>query len=173
MNSADIQSEGSTPPGSCALTYERFHMRHLPTIMSIELEAYPEPWTENMFRQELANESSEFFVMFFEGLLVGYGGFWRVLDEAHITSVTIAFGYRSRGFGRNFVEYILRTANALGLAKATLEVRESNRHAYDLYESMGFTVIGRRKGYYRKTNEDALVMALDITSFAPKASGMT
>lgn len=159
-------------PASSALTFERFHAKYLSAVMLIEPEAYPEPWTENMFRQELGNESSEFFVAFSEGVLVGYGGFWRVAGEAHITSVTIACDYRGRGVGRRLVEYIMRTAGDLGLTEATLEVRESNRHAFNLYKSMGFEVIGRRKGYYRKTNEDALVMAREIAGFAPRVSGM-
>jgi len=161
---------GSPPSVSCALAFERFQAKDLSAVMAIELEAYPEPWTENMFRQELGNASSEFFVVFFEGVLVGYGGFWRVAGEAHITSVTIACDYRGRGFGRGLVEYLLRIAGDLGLTEATLEVRESNLRAYNLYKNMGFEVIGRRKGYYRKTNEDALVMARAIARSDPKNS---
>lgn len=151
-------------PARRILKFEQLEAGHVPAVMAIENEAYPEPWTENMFRQELYNPASEFYVAFFEGILVGYGGFWRVGGEAHITSVTVANNYRGQGFGRTLVEYLLQGAGDLGLREATLEVRESNTRAYFLYERMGFETVGRRKGYYRRTNEDALVMRRSITN---------
>jgi [ribosomal protein S18]-alanine N-acetyltransferase len=89
-------------------------------------------------------------------------GFWRALDEAHITSVTIQKDCRRHGFGRQLMEFILAAAMEQGLLRATLEVRPSNIRAQNLYLSMGFEQVGLRKHYYSKTNEDALIMARDL-----------
>ncbi|MFO7973080.1 MAG: ribosomal protein S18-alanine N-acetyltransferase [Candidatus Hydrogenedentota bacterium] len=135
---------------------------HLDEIMEIEVEAYPEPWSRNMFRDEIRGNRSYFYVMLFEGQMVGYGGFWLVLDEAHITSVTIRDQFRGRGLGRQLTHHLLDIAVQVGARIATLEVRETNVKAQNLYASLGFRQIGRRKGYYPRSGEDAIVMLLEL-----------
>ncbi len=144
------------------LTYVPLREEHLEQIMEVELEAYPEPWTVAMFREEIRNRRSYFFVALAEGEFVGYSGFWLVLDEAHITSVTVADHYRGRGYGREQVVHLLETAIELDARSATLEVRPSNHPARELYDSLGFRAVGMRKGYYSKTNEDAVVMMKEL-----------
>jgi ribosomal-protein-alanine N-acetyltransferase len=48
------------------------------------------------------------------------------------------------------------------LAFLTLEVRISNRPALDLYMKHGFEQVGRRRGYYEKPKEDAILMTLEF-----------
>lgn len=144
------------------LEYERLNEDHVPQLMPIERDAYPEPWTERMFRDEIQNARSHFYVARLDGELAGYGGFWLVLDEAHITSVTIKYDSRSQGYGRMLFEHLLDSARAAGARTAMLEVRESNTSARNLYTSMGFRRVGIRKGYYPKTGEDAIVMSSDL-----------
>lgn len=146
-----------------ALRYERLSSIHLPTLLSIEEEAYPDPWTLGMFRQELTNDGSQFFVAFRDSTVAGYGGFWLVLDEAHITKVTVVQAYRGTGLGREVMEFLLRHASILGANTVRLEVREQNTVARALYRSLGFAEIGLRKGYYARTNETAVVMGKAIT----------
>jgi len=140
------------------LRFERIAEAHLKEILEIEQEAYPEPWTEGMFQEEIDHSRSEFVVLKFGEELVGYGGYWPLIDEAHITSVTIRDSYRRQGLGRRLLQHILDTAMRNGILSATLEVRESNIRARNLYESLGFAVTGRRRRYYPSTNEDALIM---------------
>lgn len=135
---------------------------HLQAIMTIEEEAYPEPWTLGMFRGEIRNERSYFCVALAEEEIVGYAGFWLVLDEIHITSVTTVARLRDRGFGREQALHLLAVGEERGALAATLEVRESNRAARRLYDGLGFHPVGLRKGYYSKTNEDAIVMRKDL-----------
>jgi ribosomal-protein-alanine N-acetyltransferase len=44
----------------------------------------------------------------------------------------------------------------------TLEVRESNEVAIELYRSFGFTPIGIHRGYYQEDEENALLMARSV-----------
>jgi ribosomal-protein-alanine N-acetyltransferase len=144
------------------LQFEVLQEKHLDEVMPIEQEAYPEPWTIGMFRQDIHNPSAHFYVACIGDTLVGYVGMWRAVDEAHITSVTVRQDYRGRRLGCALVEFILNVARRIGLRYATLEVRESNLRAQRLYYKMGFNNVGRRKGYYHKTNEDAIVMSREI-----------
>lgn len=135
---------------------------HIAEIIAIADEAYPDPWSETMVRDELRNHLSRFYVAFHEEVLIGYGGFWLVADEAHITTVTVRDTHRSSGYGRQLLEFLLQEALAAGATLAALEVRASNDRAIALYSALGFRQIGRRKAYYGKTNEDALVMMKEL-----------
>ena len=135
---------------------------YFPAILEIEPEAYPEPWSAGMFREEIDHPRSKFFVVLRRDEVIGYGGFWPVLDEAHVTSVTIRDTYRGLGYGRQLLQHILDAAKRDGAVTATLEVRESNMTARNLYESFGFANVGRRKRYYPKTDEDALIMTKQL-----------
>jgi [ribosomal protein S18]-alanine N-acetyltransferase len=145
-----------------ALEYENLREDHVAGLIDIELDAYPEPWTERMFREEARNPRSYFFVARLHGDIAGYGGFWLVLDEVHITSVTIRRELRRLGYGRELLEHLIATARVAGGRVATLEVRESNEAARQLYGSMGFEPVGVRKGYYPRSGEDAIVMSLAL-----------
>lgn len=147
---------------STALRFVPLQERHLNDILAIEVEAYPEPWTLRMFQDEIRSDRSYFYVAYLGDDMAAYGGFWLVLDEAHITSVAVRDIYRGRGFGRRLMQYLLDTAIEAGACRATLEVRISNLVARNLYVSMGFRPVGVRKGYYPKNNEDAIVMLKDL-----------
>ena len=140
------------------LVFQRFTAEYLPNVLFIESESYPEPWTHGMFRQELTNPNSYIYIALQGESLIGYAGFWLVLDEAHITRVTVAAKYRNMGYGRAITEYMLERAFDLGASLARLEVREANEPARALYDRLGFVVEGKRLGYYQRTNENALLM---------------
>lgn len=144
------------------LTYTPLSEAHIDDIMRIEIEAYPEPWTVGMFREEIRRDTSHFYVALLDNELIGYGGYWLTLDEAHITSVTVKNVYRRLGYGRELLLFLLDTAHQQGVIRFTLEVRESNQPARQLYQNMGFRDVGLRKGYYSKTSEDAIVMMKEL-----------
>lgn len=146
------------------LDYGPLRPELLDAIMAIEQEAYPEPWSRGMFLDELRSPRSYFCVVYLHDTLIGYGGFWHVLDEAHITSVTIARDCRGHGYGRELMYHLLDTARYRNVHQVTLEVRQSNVAARTLYESLGFQRAGTRKGYYSSTGEDALIMTKDFGS---------
>lgn len=149
-------------PREPPLRYERLVHTHIERLLAIEEEAYPDPWTKGMFRQELVNPASRFFVVFRSLDLVGYGGFWFVVDEAHITKLTVVAEYRRQGLGEELLRFLLRQSIEAGATTARLEVRESNWAARNLYDRFGFSEVGIRKGYYRRTGEAAVVMVKSL-----------
>ena len=90
--------------------------------------------------------------------IIGYGGFWLMVDEAHISTIAVAPAYRRRGLGELLLLRMIDEAENRGAACATLEVRVSNLAAQKLYEKYGFATRGRRVRYYTDNGEDALIM---------------
>jgi len=145
-----------------ALEYQRLSRDHLDAILRLERASYPDPWTPGMFGQEIVGPNSHFFVAYRAGEIVGYAGFWLLLDEAHITKITVAEQHRRRGLGTVLMEFLSQRAIALGARTMRLEVRASNTAAQRLYHSLSFAEAGVRKNYYARVGEDALVMVRNL-----------
>ena len=135
---------------------------HIDRIIEIENLSFHQPWSRGMFERELSLPISNFFVALSAGLLVGYGGFWRVEDEAHLINLAVHPKYRSKGVGRSFLEFLTTAMSAQGLKKILLEVRKTNHSAIQLYGSCGFKTVGIREKYYNNS-EDAVLMDKQIS----------
>jgi ribosomal-protein-alanine N-acetyltransferase len=94
--------------------------------------------------------------------VVGYAGFWYIIDEAHISTIAVHPDWRGHGAGEALFVHLLETALDLGAVTSTLEVRVSNERAQSLYRKYAFEVVGRRKRYYRDNGEDALLMTAEL-----------
>jgi ribosomal-protein-alanine N-acetyltransferase len=140
------------------LRFEELDETHIPAILEIEKEANSAPWTERSFRNELDNPDRIFLVAKLEGKVVGYGGIWLIIDEAHVTTVAVDANQRQQGIGRKLMVQLLERAKEAGMTCSTLEVRASNDPALNLYKDLGYKETARRKKYYPDNNEDAVVM---------------
>ena len=134
---------------------------HLDGILEIENQSFPKPWTRGMFEREISLPISNFYAVLFAGALIGYGGFWRVEDEAHLINLAVHPKYRSKGCGRKILEFLTRTMAGQGLKRILLEVSKNNAKAIELYKSCGFETVGLREKYYNN-NEDAVLMEKKI-----------
>jgi ribosomal-protein-alanine N-acetyltransferase len=142
------------------LRFEPLTESHIPAILAIEGRTNTAPWSERSFRNELGHDYGLFLVAILEGEVVGYGGAWLVIDEAHITTVAVAAGHQRKGIGQRLMVQLLEKAKERGMLCSSLEVRASNEPGIKLYEKLGYEVTTRRKGYYPDNREDALVMWL-------------
>jgi ribosomal-protein-alanine N-acetyltransferase len=145
-----------TTPGP--LAYRRLAREHIPLVLPIEHEAYPDPWTQGMFLQEIRNGTSHFYLGFAGEALIAYGGFWIILDEVHITKLTVSASCRGQGHGAGLLAFLEQAGKAAGGHVVRLEVRESNEIARALYREAGYEEVGLRKRYYAASGEDAVVM---------------
>lgn len=134
--------------------------RDLQAVREIELLSNPAPWSEESFRAELSNTQATYFVAKCGDKVVGFCGYWRVIDEAHVTNVAVHPNYRKRGLGRSLMVTLLEHAASNGLTCSTLEVRAGNENAISLYEKLGYVKCAVRKSYYPNNHEDAIVMWL-------------
>lgn len=90
--------------------------------------------------------------------VVGYGGFWKMVDEAHVSTIAIAPMQRQRGIGELLLIAMIEAAQEIGATVVTLEVRKSNASARALYSKYGFEIVGERMRYYSDNGEDAWIM---------------
>lgn len=143
------------------MKFESLKYEHLAQMAAIEREAFDQPWTENMFIPEVEDENAHYVVGVRGDEVICYGGFHAVLDEAHITNIAVKSTERGRGIGKFLMGELINRARLIGLKYMTLEVRENNFVALNLYKSFGFTIEGVRKRYYNNTF-DAYIMWLTI-----------
>lgn len=133
------------------------HLEDLPIVVALERATYPQPWSEQIFRDELAQVSRHYLVAEDESSrVVGFAGVMLVAEEAHITTVAVDASVRGRQIGTRLMLALVDHAISAGARHLTLEVRVSNTAAQELYRRFGMAPVGFRKNYYG--TEDALVM---------------
>lgn len=135
----------------------------LDAVMSIELRAYPFPWTRGIFRDCLHADYA-MWVQERQGAIVGYGVLSIAAGEAHVLNLCTAPGNEGQGLGQRMLHALLKIARGHGAQRVFLEVRPSNPRAIALYDRNGFNEIGRRPRYYpaHGGREDAIVMAMEL-----------
>ncbi len=129
-------------------------------VLKIEERAYGEHhWSKDSFYGELSNDLAHYYsAIDANNNLIGYAGCWRIIDEAHITTIAVRPEHKRKKIGEALLNRILEDCYKNEIKYITLEVRISNIPAISLYEKYGFKSIGARKGYYQNNNEDALIM---------------
>ena len=130
----------------------------LPAVLAAEARCFPDPWSEGVFRSALADGLSLWLAAEMDGTLAGYAGMQSVLDEGYIDNVAVDPAFRRRGVASALLRAVTEEALRRGLRFLSLEVRAGNEAAIALYESFGFVAVGRRRGYYLRPPEDALIM---------------
>lgn len=132
----------------------------LSAVAEIERRVFSDPWPESGFRALLGPLG--LVAVTPAGEVAGYVFARQALDEAEILNVAVRPERRRAGIGRSLVEAILAALSAGGARRVYLEVRESNLAAQAFYGRLGFGQVGRRRGYYARPREDALILASEI-----------
>ena len=133
--------------------------RHLRSVLRIESQVYPRPWSLSLFMSELALRSTRaYYVARVEGMVVGYAGLMITADDGHVTTIAVDPAWHRRKIATRLMLVLAGEAIRRGATGLTLEVRVGNNGAQALYRQFGFHPAGIRRNYYVETNEDALVM---------------
>ena len=135
-------------------------MEDAAALAEIERECFSEPWSMGAIQSTLATDSACFFTAIEEdtGMIVGYVGMLIAADIGEIINVAVTSACRRRGIGRRLLDALDGVADEKHLSELQLEVRASNAPAIALYTALGYEIAGRRKNFYRKPTEDALLM---------------
>lgn len=128
-------------------------------VMEVESVAYEFPWTAGIFNDCLRS-GYQGWLLEDQDQLAGYAMLAHGVDESHLLNVCIRPDRQGRGLGRHLMQHVLTESRRQGMACVFLEVRPSNPHALQLYQSLGFVEVGRRPRYYpaRDGREEAIVM---------------
>jgi len=150
-----------------AVSIRRMTLEDIPQVAAVDQLSFSLPWSEKSFRFEvLENDASLLWVAEAigpDGLrqVVGMIVVWLVVDEAHVATIAVHPEYRGLGLGRRLLAAVLADAIQQGACLATLEVRQGNTVAQELYRKFGFQVVGERAHYYNDNSEDALIMTVN------------
>ena len=127
----------------------------LGAVVALEAANAAAPWSEGVFRDELAAEN-RIYLAADENGVVGFAGAMLVADEAHVTNLLVDPGWRRQGIGFELMKSLIEAAVEAGVRHLTLEVRSRNEAARALYGRLGLAPVGIRKGYYG--DDDALIL---------------
>lgn len=163
------------------LRIRRMRTEDATAVLPIEVQSFGmHHWSAEAFENEVGNPLGRYYLL--EGMLapeaapmvLGYCGFWAVLDEAHVTTVAIDPTYRGQALGELLLQHMLQRAQSLSIKWMTLEVRLSNHAAQNLYTKYQFETQGVRPRYYQDNQEDAVIMTtpnINDESFRTLARG--
>lgn len=131
---------------------------HLDRMEELEQLCFSVPWSRAALENELQNPNARYVVCELDGRVAGYIGVLLAADVCDITNVAVDPVFRRRHLATQMLDELLRQVPFWGITTLTLEVRESNAPARAFYEKNGFVPVGRRKNYYEKPVEDAILM---------------
>ncbi len=135
---------------------------HLQGAASLEKLCFASPWSAQSLELLTNDGIGVGYLLIEEGEVVAYGGMLITVDEGQVTNIAVHPDHRRKGYGAAITRALLRHAKDAKLDSVSLEVRASNEAAIALYRVAGFAEAGRRKGFYTKPTEDALVMVCKI-----------
>jgi ribosomal-protein-alanine N-acetyltransferase len=135
-------------------------------VKAIDYLSFSLPWPENAYRYEVVENPAslswvaETDITGGEKKICGMVVIWLILDETHVATLAVHPDYRGQGIGKQLLGVALGASVQKGAQLATLEVRESNLVAQNIYRDFGFQTVGRRRRYYKDNFEDAVLMTL-------------
>lgn len=144
----------------------RAEEKDLSAISEIEKECFSVPWSFESFREILDRTPYVMLVAEEESEILGYAVLLSVFDEGDLMNIAVTERARRQGIGEALLSRILEAARERGVRKLFLEVREHNTPAIRMYEKNGFVFFGKRKEYYEKPTEDALLYQKDLEEAA-------
>ncbi len=141
------------------IAVRRMTLKDIDRIAEIEKQSFHTPWTIENFKYELTeNRCAVYFVGEVNGVIAGYGGMWKMIDEGHITNIAVDPIYRCQGVGNAILEALIEYSKGNQITGMTLEVRTKNLPAHSLYSKHGFKDEAIRRGYYTNPDDDAIIM---------------
>ena len=147
------------------LRFRRMTLDDIEAVMQVEQDIYEFPWTDKIF-SDCIRVGYHCWMALQQQEVVGHAVISVTTGESHMLNLSIARLYQRRGFGKQFIEFLIEQAQEKQAQTMLLEVRPSNIAAISCYNSTGFNEIGLRKNYYpaAEGREDALLFARHIVA---------
>lgn len=135
----------------------RLGAEHIHFAHEIEKSCFSDPWSEESLGL-FTGAGGMGLICFSNGIPAAYCGVMTVLDEADIARIATVPAFRRMGVAKRLLGSLFGLLASMNISRVTLDVRESNIPALELYRSSGFTVIGMRRDYYNRPREAAVIM---------------
>ncbi len=140
----------------------KMQSEHVASVAEMERQCFSDPWSEKSVASELHNPLSLWLIAEVDGVVAGYVGSQTVLDSADMMNLAVSPSFRRQGIGERLVNCLTEALNEKGVKTLLLEVRISNEPAKELYQKLGFEMVGKRPRYYEKPREDALILRKEL-----------
>ena len=135
---------------------------HVAAVVEMERQCFSDHWREKSVASELDNPLSLWLIAEADGVVAGYVGSQTVLDSADMMNLAVSQDFRRQGIGEQLVNSLTEALAEKGVKTLLLEVRISNEPAKQLYQKLGFEIVGKRPRYYEKPREDALILRKEL-----------
>lgn len=140
----------------------KMQLEHVAFVAEMERQCFSDPWSEKSVASELDNPLSLWLIAEVDGVVAGYVGSQTVLDSADMMNLAVSPSFRRQGIGERLVNCLTEELKEKGVKTLLLEVRISNEPAKELYQKLGFEIVGKRPRYYEKPREDALILRKEL-----------
>lgn len=137
---------------------ELMNSSHVEGVFEVSKLSLKETWNKESIEKELSNKLAKYLVALDGDNVVGFVGMWIVFDEGDITNIAVHPDYRKQGIGNLLMNNLISLCKENKINSLTLEVRESNIKAQNLYKKHEFKEEGLRKNFYDNPKENALIM---------------
>ncbi len=161
----ELQHPISEMPRPAHITIRQMRLDDIEYVSRLERRCYTLPWSSSAYVTEVGNSNAYYTVATLaDGTIVGYCGMWVIMDELHMTTIAVDPSVRGLKIGERLLLDLIQEGIRRGAERATLEVRERNTVAHNLYAKYGFEDVAVRKNYYSDNGENAIIMwANDLT----------
>ncbi|MGI4790849.1 MAG: ribosomal protein S18-alanine N-acetyltransferase [Janthinobacterium lividum] len=155
----DVKTASSQPISSLKVTIRAMRIDDIEYVSRLERRCYTLPWSSSAYVTEVGNSNAYYTVAVLpDGTIVGYCGMWVIMDELHMTTIAVDPSVRGLKIGERLLHDMIEEGIKRGAERATLEVRERNTVAHNLYVKYGFEDVAVRKNYYSDNGENAIIM---------------
>lgn len=137
---------------------ELMNSSHVEGVFEVSKLSLKETWNKESIEKELSNKLAKYLVALDGDNVVGFVGMWIVFDEGDITNIAVHPNYRKQGIGNLLMNNLISLCKENKINSLTLEVRESNIKAQNLYKKHEFKEEGLRKNFYDNPKENAIIM---------------
>ncbi len=137
-------------------------MVNLDDVLSIEASSSSNPWSRNMFIEEIKNPLSYCFILEIEeakkySVLIGFICFRNIEDESELLNICVHPRYRQMGVAKELMRFYIAFCRKREIKTFYLEVNALNHPAVHLYHLFSYQSSGMRRKFYQRTF-DALLM---------------
>ena len=135
--------------------------KDLDAVSDMEASSSLNPWSKNMFTEEMKNPFAHCFVIKMKGILnaqvLGFICFRNIGDESELLKICVHHQYRRMGIGKKLMQFYMFLCKKMKAKTFYLEVNSSNQPALHLYQLFSYESLGMRKRFYQG-EFDALLM---------------
>ncbi len=140
------------------IVLDSLKIQYIESLVDLENLCFKIPWTKNMFLGDVKNPNAYYILVLNNSKVIAYCGLYKVLDESSITNIAVHPDFRKKGLAKLMLSNVVKHCMDNNISSITLEVRESNTNAINLYSNNGFKIVGKRKNYYADNHETAILM---------------